>query len=71
MREFSLTITFDADTKDCRVTGPITDPELCNLGLELARRVIAQHKERAPIQVVNPQQVKVKLPSFLRPPRVK
>jgi len=46
VKEFTLTITFDADTKDCKVTGPVNEPELCLLGLELARRVVEQHTRR-------------------------
>jgi hypothetical protein len=67
-KEFSLQITFDPVTKDCQVTGPVNEPELCYLGLELARRVIAQHKERQPLVVV-PTGTKVTLPplpDFLR-----
>ncbi len=62
MKEFSLTITFNPVTKDCQVTGPVNEPELCYLGLELARRVIAQHKERQPLVVVPNGNVKVTLP---------
>jgi hypothetical protein len=69
-KTFKLEITFDPMTKDCKVTGPVNEPDLCYMGLELARRVIAQHKERAPLiissQMPN-QQAKVPLPSFLRP----
>lgn len=67
-KEFSLTITFDPVTKDCKVTGPVNEPDLCYLGLELARRVIAQHKERQPLQLVTTG-TKVTLPplpEFLR-----
>jgi hypothetical protein len=68
VKEFSLTITFDPVTKDCKVTGPINEPDLCYLGLELARRVIAQHKERQPLTLITPG-TKVSLPplpEFLR-----
>jgi hypothetical protein len=41
-KQFKLEITFDADTKACQVTGPIDEPELCYLGLEMARRVIQE-----------------------------
>ena len=69
MNEFSLTITFDPVTKDCKVTGPVQEPELCYLGLELARRVIAQHKERQPLTLITANTTKVALPplpDFLR-----
>lgn len=42
-KEFKLEITFNAETKDCKVTGPINEPDLCMLGLELARRLIKQY----------------------------
>jgi len=52
VKAFTLQITFDPVTKDCKVTGPVNEPELCYLGLELARRVIRQHKERGAIRIV-------------------
>jgi hypothetical protein len=48
---FKLEITFDADTKRCNVTGPINDPELCYIGLELARRGIRDYNS-GKVQVV-------------------
>jgi hypothetical protein len=66
MKEFSLTITFNPVTKDCKVTGPLNEPGLCNLGLDLARRVIAQHKERQPLTVVSSGVTLPPLPAFLR-----
>lgn len=45
-KEFKLEITFDAVTKDCKVTGPINEPDLCLLGLEMARRVVEQLKRK-------------------------
>jgi hypothetical protein len=44
-KEFKLLITFNGETKDCRVTGPVNEPDLCLLGLELARRVIEQSRK--------------------------
>ena len=52
MKEFSITITFDPITKDCKVTGPINNRELCELGMELAKRVLQQHHQRSQIVVV-------------------
>lgn len=43
-KEFKLQIVFDAETKHCKLTGPINDPELCLLGLEIARRFIVDHR---------------------------
>ena len=43
-KEFKLQIVFDADTKHCKLTGPINDPELCLLGLEIAKRFIVDHR---------------------------
>ena len=37
-KEFKLEIVFDPVTKDCKVTGPVNDHALCQLGLELAKR---------------------------------
>lgn len=45
-KEFKLEITFNAETKDCKVTGPINEPDLCMLGLELARRLIKQYNQK-------------------------
>lgn len=45
-KEFKLEITFNAETKDCKVTGPLKEPDLCLLGLEMARRVIVQMKSK-------------------------
>mgnify|MGYP001581405330 CR=1 FL=1 len=61
MAEFTLTITFDPNTKDCRVTGPVKDYELCRLGLVLAGEVLKQYRKRllilpsgAPLVVKSP-----------------
>ena len=43
-KEFKLEIIFNAETKHCKLTGPINDPELCLLGLEIARRFIVDHR---------------------------
>lgn len=43
-KEFKLQIIFDADTKHCKLTGPINDPDLCLLGLEIAKRFIVDHR---------------------------
>ena len=44
--EFKITITFDPNTKDCRVEGPLKNKEVCDLGMELARRVMEQNRRR-------------------------
>lgn len=64
--EFKLEITFDAETKDCRVTGPITEPELCYLGLELARRVIEQYARKRVIVAPTVGPVRAQRPPTIR-----
>ena len=44
--EFKLEITFNPDTKDCKVTGPLNELELCLMGLEMARRILIQMKSK-------------------------
>jgi hypothetical protein len=64
-KEFKLEITFDAETKDCKVTGPVNEKDLCFMGLELARRVIEQyHRKRiiVPMAAPIPQKQKVSVP---------
>lgn len=51
MPEFTIKITFNPDTKDCRVEGPLRNKELCDLGFELARGVIEQHRRRTIVPV--------------------
>ena len=67
-KEFKLEITFDAETKDCKVTGPLRDPDLCLLGLEMARRVLVQMKSKrvivAPFMGTKPAPVGVPLPNL-------
>lgn len=66
MKEFKLEITFNPYTKDCKVTGPVNNQELCALGLELAKRVLAQHAERSQIVVV-PNGARFKPPPLRKP----
>jgi hypothetical protein len=71
--EFRLEIKFDADTRDCKVTGPLNEPDLCLLGLEMARRIIAGLKARKIISVPTnsrvllpaSRQIGIPLPDFL------
>lgn len=51
MPEFKITITFNTDTKDCRVEGPLKNKDLCDLGFELARGVIEQNRRRTIVPV--------------------
>jgi hypothetical protein len=65
-KEFKIEITFDAETKDCKVTGPIHEPDLCYLGLELGRRVIEQYSRKkimvGPAAPAKLAPVRIKLP---------
>ena len=51
MPEFKITITFNPDTKDCRVEGPLKNRELCDLGFALAKGVIERHRRRTIVVV--------------------
>lgn len=42
---FELKIRFDPDTKQCQISGPIRNEELCMLGLELAKRFLKQFNQ--------------------------
>lgn len=46
MQEFTIVITFNPDTKDCKVQGPLKNKALCDLGLELAREVMERNRNR-------------------------
>lgn len=65
-KEFKLEITFNPETKDCKVTGPVNEPALCELGMELARRVIKQYNSKRIVFAhnVNPTPLKVPLPDL-------
>lgn len=58
--EVTIKITFNPNTKDCQVEGPLKNKDLCDLGLELARDVMEQNRRRMIVSV--PQTIK--LPSL-------
>lgn len=60
--EFKITITFNPDTKDCKVEGPLKNKELCDLGMELARSVMEQNRRKTIVSV--PANAKIQLPDF-------
>lgn len=69
-KEFKLEIIFNSETKHCKLTGPINDPELCLLGLEIARRFIVDRKSELKAMTLPgmtaPKQggTKITLPNF-------
>lgn len=44
--EFTIKITFNPQTKDCRVEGPLKNKELCDLGMALAKEVMDRNRRR-------------------------
>lgn len=66
-KEFKLQIVFDAETKHCKLTGPINDPDLCLLGL-IAKRFIVDHRSELKNMTLPgmsaPPKVQVQMPNF-------
>lgn len=59
--EYKITITFNPNTKDCRVEGPLKNKELCDLGMELARGVMEQNRRK---MIISEPGRSVSLPNF-------
>jgi hypothetical protein len=52
--EFTITIKFNPNTKDCQVTGPLKNKELCDMGLALAKGVLEQRRRRTVVPITAP-----------------
>lgn len=67
-KEFKFEIIFNPDTKDCKITGPLNEPDLCLLGLEMARRILTGLKTKkvivSPFIPQNKSKVKVEIPDL-------